>query len=193
MLGVHESSGLRPVQCCVSCERARVHLVAHRKALGERGAVGDDDERGVAARVEVEQQRRDRVGRRRDRGCRSVRRRAPAADRESARARSRRAASRRQRARPGDGPGDRRGRPARAARARASDRCRRPCPAGDATSVGASTFSSTEHCGSSEWSWNTKPIARLRKAACSRSPSAKGSCPSMVTVPLDGASSAPRM
>src|SRR6185436_18075511 len=38
-----------------------------------------------------------------------------------------------------------------------------------------------------------KPICRLRNAACARSPSVNGSCPSRVTVPDDGGSSAPRM
>jgi hypothetical protein len=31
-------------------------------------------------------------------------------------------------------------------------------------SVGTSTFSRTEHCGSRQWSWKTKPMDRLRNA-----------------------------
>ncbi len=61
------------------------------------------------------------------------------------------------------------------------------------TSVGTRTFSSTEHCGRRKWSWNTKPIARLRKAASSGSGSAWVCRPSIVTRPEDGASSVPRM
>ena len=43
-----------------------------------------------------------------------------------------------------------------AARARARSW---PCPSRGATSVGTSTFSSTVHCGSRQWSWNTKPTS----------------------------------
>ena len=56
--------------------------------------------------------------------------------------------------------------PARSAsRARAATSARRLPRASRATSVGTSTFSSTEHCGSRQWSWNTNPISRLRKSA----------------------------
>ena len=60
------------------------------------------------------------------------------------------------------------------------------------TRVGTRTFSSTEHWGSRKWSWKTKPIARLRKAASSGSGRERGSSPSSVTRPAVGGSSVPR-
>ena len=62
-----------------------------------------------------------------------------------------------------------------------------------ATSVGTSTFSSTDSCGSRQWSWNTNPISWLRKVASCAPVSENGSRPLSRTLPDEGGSRAPRM
>ncbi len=75
--------------------RPSVHLVALAGTARPARAVRDDDEDRLAGGVQVEQQRGDGVGGRRDRDCRSARRTAAAPGCGSARAPAPRAASRR--------------------------------------------------------------------------------------------------
>ncbi len=82
-------------------------------------------------------------------------------------------------------------RPTRSSRFRARSLTEGPAPG--ATRVGMRTFSRTVHCGSRWWSWKTKPMERLRKAASLGSGRAKGSTSSRRTVPAVGVSRVPRM
>jgi hypothetical protein len=66
----------------------------------------------------------------------------------------------------------------------------RPSPEA-ATIVGTSTFSSTEHCGSRQWSWKTNPTWEFLNSASAAGVSANGFCPASRMVPPVGGSSAP--
>ena len=147
-------------------------------ALRQLEVVGDDDQDRLLPLVQVDEQRRDGVGRFLIEVAGRLVAQDQAAGAAPARAPAPRAASRRRTARAGRWC-SRAASPTWSIRSRA--RRSTPSTASRATSVGTSTFSSTEHCGSRWWSWNTKPTCRLRNAASRRSSSSNGFCPSSRT------------
>ena len=120
-------------------------------------------EHGLLLLLQIEQQRGDRLGGGAiEIACRLVAQQQPRAAHQRAGQRDALLLAARQLARQMRRR-DARARPdRRAARAWAS----LPASAGP-TSVGTSTFSSTLHCGSRQWSWKTNPISLLRNAASS--------------------------